>query len=680
MKKTFSVDYMKLIITLVVFTFIQIIVFSQTYAIKTIINIAFEPNCPPYQFVEDGNPMGLHIDIMEKIAEINDFEINYFPMNGSSKCLAALNEGEVDIVLGFINDSGSEYKPRFSDVISHSSICMIAHIDDVGRIEEKLHSKANNSVHEYNTIDYDGYFAFYDEYRFNYTVVNNQIDVLDMLLSESVDVAIGVKDSLLYQLDELSLIEEYVIISNFLSPIEYTMVLKEGDSEVMSQLNSALRKLRIDGQYERIHNNWIKDPSYEEERKELIKKYILIFLIILIIIAVILLINLRISRLLKKKVALKTKELLTTNEELEEEIRKSRNLNELRNCVMENSPTAMIVFDNDFRITLFNRNAYIISGKHMPEIGMNVLDLDLFNVILKDKIEDLFVKGEVYINNEMILTTKDREKIEYKYDIYRLFDSKGSVRGALISIADVTVENEIKRQYYEREKNRTLNQLIAGIAHEIRNPLMSIKTFVELIPNKWEYQDFRTKFVNFVPTEVERVNNLIKNLIDYAKPAKSNKEDLSLENVFNHLFTLLKPMLRNEYIHFTTSIEDKIFIYADKNQIIQILINIILNGYESMKDKIDCSATIASVLTLDVKAYKNDRFVFIEIMDEGLGMTEDEIVKSTDPFYTNKANGTGLGLSITDQFVCENNGVMQIESIKNTSTKVILRFRRKLDE
>jgi len=347
---------------------------------------------------------------------------------------------------------------------------------------------------------------------------------------------------------------------------------------------------------------------------------------------------------------------------------------------MENSPTAIVVFNNDFRITLFNKNAYIISGKNMPEIGMSILDIDLFNVILKDKMEDIFVKGEIYINNEMIFITEDRERIEYKYDIYRLFDSIGAVRGALISIADVTVENEIKRQYYEREKNKTLNQLIAGIAHEIRNPLMSIKTFVELIPNKWEDGDFRTKFVNFVPIEVERVNKLIKNLIDYAKPAKGYKEDLSLEDIFNHLITLLKPMLQNEYIQFSTSIEDKLFIHADRNQIIQILINIILNGYESMKDKIDSSNSIASDLALHVKAYKNDRFVFIEIEDKGLGMTEEEIVKSTDPFYTNKANGTGLGLSITEQFVRENNGVMQIESIKNTSTKVILRFWRELNE
>ena len=680
MNKTYAVDYRKLTITLVVFIFIQILVCSRDYAIKTIINVAFEPNCPPYQFVENGNPMGLHIDIMEKIAEINNYEIKYFPIKGSSKCLAALDEGEVDIVLGFINSKDSEYKSRFSDMISQSSICMIAHKDDVRRIQEKLIFESNNSVHEYNTIDYDSYFSFYDDYRFNYTVVNNQKDVLKMLLSESADVAIGVKDSLLYQLQDLDLIDEYVIIANYLSPVEYTMVLKDGDSELMSQLSTTLRMIRSDGQYERIHNNWIQDPLYEKERIELTTRYIKRFLVALIIIAFILLINLRISRLLKKKVALKTKELQITNEELEEEIKKSRKLNELRNCVMENSPTAIVVFNNDFRITLFNKNAYIISGKNMPEIGMSILDIDLFNVILKDKMEDIFVKGEIYINNEMIFITEDRERIEYKYDIYRLFDSIGAVRGALISIADVTVENEIKRQYYEREKNKTLNQLIAGIAHEIRNPLMSIKTFVELIPNKWEDGDFRTKFVNFVPIEVERVNKLIKNLIDYAKPAKGYKEDLSLEDIFNHLITLLKPMLQNEYIQFSTSIEDKLFIHADRNQIIQILINIILNGYESMKDKIDSSNSIASDLALHVKAYKNDRFVFIEIEDKGLGMTEEEIVKSTDPFYTNKANGTGLGLSITEQFVRENNGVMQIESIKNTSTKVILRFWRELNE
>lgn len=679
MKKLNSYNYIKLIILIVIIFFIQITICSDAFAIETILKVAFEPNCPPYQFIEDGVPKGLHIDVLNKIAKMNDYTIKYIPIKGTIKCLDALNKGEVDIVLGVINNSNSEYNSQFTDTISRSSLCMIAHKDNVEKIENKPYSKANDSVFEYNTIDYSNYFNMYDETRFRYMVVNNQADVFNILLSQTVDVAIGIKDSMLYQLKKLKLEDEYVIIANFLNPIDYTMVVKYGDQELMTALNTELKKIKISGDYELINNKWINDISNYEKIKVITKKFVIGLIITIIIVVIVLLVNLRISRLLKKKVDLKTKELQKINKNLEEQIKKSRNLNELRNCVMENSSNAMIVFDKDFLITLFNKNAYLLSGNNTI-IGTSIFDIELFNIILKDKKEDIFVKGKKYLNQELIIETKDKDKVVYKYDIYRLFDSKESVRGALLNIADVTVENAIREQIFEREKNRTLNQLIAGIAHEIRNPLMSIKTFVELIPYKWRDKQFQSKFVEFVPTEVERLNNLIKNLIDYAKPRKNNKEDIVLTDIFSHLTTLIKHMLENEHIELNTSIEDGLNINADKNQMIQILINIILNGYESMKEKMNNNYSSVTKLKLDLKAFKNDKYVFIEITDEGIGMTEDEIKRSTEPFFTKKAKGTGLGLAITEQFVKENDGVIQIESKKNISTKVILKFRRIINE
>lgn len=665
-------NLIRLILTIIVFLF-QISVCSKAYAIETILNVAFDPNCPPYQFIEDGVVKGLHIDVLNKIAEMNDYTIQYVPINGTVKCLEALNEGEIDIVLGIINNSNSEYSSQFTDAISQTSLCMIAHEDNVKKINNKIYTKVN-AVFENDTISY---YDIYNSSELSYVIVNSQVEVLDALLSKTVNVSIGIKDSMLFQLRNLNLEDEYVIIRNYLNPIEYTMAVKHGDKVLMNNLNTSLKRIRINGEYESIYRKWINDINASQRINEITKKFIIGLIIGAIIVSIILLLNFRISRILKKQVDIKTKELQNINKNLKVQMKKSRELNELRNCVMENSPNAIIVFDRDFLITLFNKNAYMLSGMNIPKIGKSIFDIELFNKILKDKKEDIFVKGKKYLNQELTIENEDNDKVIYKYDIYRLFDSKESIRGALLNIADVTIENETREQIFEKEKNRTLNQLIAGIAHEIRNPLMSIKTFVELIPNKWQDKKFQYEFTKFVPTEVERVNNLIKNLIDYAKPGMNNKEDIVLNDIFNQLKTLMNPVFENENIKLNIATESNLIINADKNQITQILINIILNGYESIKEKMYNNPILDKQLNLNIKAHQNDKFIFIKIIDEGIGMTEDEIKKSTEPFFTNKTNGTGLGLSITEQFIKENEGTMQIKSKKNVSTIVTLKFRRK---
>ena len=238
--------------------------------------------------------------------------------------------------------------------------------------------------------------------------------------------------------------------------------------------------------------------------------------------------------LLKNQVDEKTKELQETNKSLENQIIETRNNNELKNRIVESSPSGIIVFDRKFNVTLFNQSAFILTG--MEETPSSIFDIDLLKKILKDKIDRLFLKNSEFLNQEITIRDElTNENISYRYNIYHLYDFDGSIRGAILTIDDITKELKIKEQVYEREKNKSLNQIVAGIAHEIRNPLTSIKTFVELIPIKRESKQFQDQLAEFVPKEVDRVNNLIKNLIDYAKPETNNKETININEIIKSI-------------------------------------------------------------------------------------------------------------------------------------------------
>lgn len=652
---------------LVIAVILNFILSIKVAAIDSIIRVAFEPNLPPYQYEEGGQFKGVHIDILNKIADKNSFIIQYVPMKSSNDCLEALSSGDVDLVLGAVKKP--EFEGQSTDSISQSSIIMIANNEYANLLKSKKNVGAIKTVFENETISYS-YIQKMKNLR--YIVVSNQQRAFEVLTSGEANVLIGIKNSILYQLEKANLEEKYTIVNNYMVPIEYCIITKKGDKDLLNLLNSELQRIRISGDYIKIYEKWINEEKYA------IRKFLDTVAIITAILVTILLFifafNFRLNLLLKKQVDEKTKELQRVNKDLQNQINETRNYNELKNCIVEHSPSGIIAFDTDYKITLFNGSACNLTKLEDFPISRSVFDLPLINNILKDIHYKLFKEDLKIVNKEITLKTEENKSVSYRYDVYQLYNFDNSIRGAIITIDDITNELRIKEQEFEKEKNKALNQIIAGIAHEIRNPLTSIKTYIQLIPTKMDSQSFQNQLVEFVPREVDRVNNLIKSLIDYAKPVINNKQKVNVSEIVKSCTVLIKPTLENKNIELVVSIENDLTIFADKNRLNQALINIILNGLDSMTEKVR-NGGIQNKLHMRIIAWREHDNIFIQVADEGVGMTDEEIKKSTEPFYTNKANGTGLGMPLSKQYIEDNNGTLIIESKVSAFTKVTMRFR-----
>ena len=238
---------------------------------------------------------------------------------------------------------------------------------------------------------------------------------------------------------------------------------------------------------------------------------------------------------------------------------------------------------------------------------------------------------------------------------------------------ECTKEKLLREKSLKKEKDTAIATIIAGIAHEIRNPMTAIKTYIELLPLKKDNEKFREQIVTIVPKEVERVNRLIENLIDYIKPKANSISDINLYDIINSSMLLLKPTFDKNSIKIELDIDTTLSIKGDPAQIKQVLINILLNSIDAINEKKE-KINEKEEYFIKIKSYAFEEHRIIEITDNGIGMTEKELNNIYEVFYTTKAKGTGLGLPLTKQLVEKNSGNLFVESEKNKFTKFTIIF------
>ncbi|MBZ2174838.1 hypothetical protein K8M07_06200 [Schnuerera sp. xch1] len=222
-----------------------------------------------------------------------------------------------------------------------------------------------------------------------------------------------------------------------------------------------------------------------------------------------------------------------------------------------------------------------------------------------------------------------------------------------------------EKKLNQKDKMESLGRLVSGIAHEIRNPLTAIKTYIDLLPMKYDNEKFRAKITNQVPKEIDRLNNLLLELLDYSKPKEMKKEIIKFKELIDGIRELFITKLNKENIILNCDIDD-VSIYGDKQQVKQILINLLINSIEAIEGK--------GNINLIVKEEGNSIIVTIE--DDGEGIEEKNLKTIFDPFYTTKPTGTGLGLFISYKYIKENEGEIKIKSKKGQGTRIDITFKK----
>ncbi len=253
-----------------------------------------------------------------------------------------------------------------------------------------------------------------------------------------------------------------------------------------------------------------------------------------------------------------------------------------------------------------------------------------------------------------------------------LLDKEDAIREIIFNLHDITALKELEARMRQNERLASLGTLAAGMAHEIRNPLSAIKTFVQLLPRKIGNERFLEKFNRTVPRETERINQLIEELLELSRVPKYNllRTDIAL---------LIKDALDIHVADFERCgieqslqfPEDLPQIQVDANQMIKAFHNLIQNAIQAMPSGGQLQITASCITKSDTQT---EGAVAITFKDQGQGIRPKRLKNIFDPFFTTKDAGTGLGLAITHKVITEHGGHIKVKSREGEGTTFTVRL------
>ncbi|AMK11258.1 ATP-binding protein [Pseudodesulfovibrio indicus] len=240
-----------------------------------------------------------------------------------------------------------------------------------------------------------------------------------------------------------------------------------------------------------------------------------------------------------------------------------------------------------------------------------------------------------------------------------LTDDKQSV-GEMIVLRDLSQIKQLQREVQQQEKMAAIGNLAAGVAHEVRNPLSSIKGYATYFSGLFEEESSNKKAADIIISEVERLNRVISELLEVARPSDIQRRDTQLDSLLESTLDLVKQEAENSGVVISTVISDGLPLMSlDPDRFSQALINLYLNAIQAMKDDGG---------TMEILVATEHGHVSLTISDTGCGIPPSDVGNIFDPYYTSKSTGTGLGLSIVHKIIEAHGGKIDVDSTLGRGT------------
>jgi len=256
---------------------------------------------------------------------------------------------------------------------------------------------------------------------------------------------------------------------------------------------------------------------------------------------------------------------------------------------------------------------------------------------------------------------------KFNKDIYSHEDVE--LLGTLANQTAIAIENarlyeDLKKsKSYIRRADRlaSLGTLTAGLAHEIRNPLVAIKTLTQLLPERLEDDEFRNHFLTIASGEVDRISSLVNELLDFARPSDPKLEFEDINGILDGMILLVSTESKKKQIHMVKQYASELPpVRVDREQIKQVFLNILLNAIEATPENGEIK-----VKTRSFAKPGGEPYLQIEFTDTGCGIPSEYLEDIFNPFFTTKTTGSGLGLAISNQIVQDHRGYIVVESQQN---------------
>ncbi|XEC94938.1 ATP-binding protein [Paenibacillus tarimensis] len=345
---------------------------------------------------------------------------------------------------------------------------------------------------------------------------------------------------------------------------------------------------------------------------------------------------------------------------LKQAFEENRSMKEFLESFINHTTDAIHVVDLNGRITqvnhafedLFEWGAEEVIGQAVPLVP------DRFLADEQQALEAV-KSGKIIGARETVRKTKSGEWKSVSVTTSAIRDRNGNIHAIASITRDMTGRNKMEELLRQSEKLTTVGQLAAGVAHEIRNPLTTLRGFLQL---QQQTRKLNPQHNDLMLSELDRINLIVSEFLILAKPQATKFEIKDVRYVLGDVISLLDSQAHLCNIIFETDFcTERCEISCEENQLKQVFINILKNAIEAMPQ--------GGRIRISVK-WGKDHLIGIAITDEGIGIPEEMIPKLGDPFFTGKETGTGLGIMVSQRIIHHHKGTLSIRSKVNEGTTV----------
>ncbi len=330
--------------------------------------------------------------------------------------------------------------------------------------------------------------------------------------------------------------------------------------------------------------------------------------------------------------------------------------------VVERMPVGLVAMDGNGRIISFNQTAEatlrLASDQAIGRTASEVLPRQVLDMVatLKDSTRTAMAK-------EFDCSFPDGRVVPLDVTLSALKGEDGTVWGTILLCRDLTEVQSLKREVETSRRLASLGRLAAGVAHEIRNPLSSIKGFATYFKERYRDNPDDQKTSEIMIQEVDRLNRVITQLLEFARPPVVQKKRASLQSLIQHSLKMIERQASAKQIRVLPHLPSEIReVNLDPDGINQVLLNLYLNAVEAM----DPGGTLSVSLSVDDGPTR----VKIMVSDTGSGIRKEDLEHIFDPYFTTKQTGTGLGLAIVHKIIEAHGGEVRAESEIGRGTSV----------
>lgn len=328
--------------------------------------------------------------------------------------------------------------------------------------------------------------------------------------------------------------------------------------------------------------------------------------------------------------------------------------------------SAVIGVDSERRITAFSQQAEVLLGRERTEvIGQPA---DLLPSPLCDALLKTLVAGRPIEGQQMLLPLPEGAPVTVQIVTAPLRNTQGLTTGAIAVLNDMTSARHLDENLRRMDRLASLGTLSASMAHEVKNAMVAVKTFVDLLIAK--HQD--DELAEIVGREMRRINSIVSQMLRFSGPARPNFAVIHLHEVIEHSLCLVQHHLEGRRIKLSrvfAAVPDTL--RGDSYQLEQAFLNLFLNALEAMGAEGELEVR-TEFLPASEPENRHSPILQVTVHDTGSGISPDNLERLFEPFFTTKPDGTGLGLPITRRIIEEHRGKLTATSVVGASTTFTL--------